>query len=228
VVLFCLTSYPTTQYLSLIELISNTSHDLQTKSIILLPKPEFATHGVVEGPWDDGHINENHNDTLKAPVWIVYDEWHVPKIKFILGHCVACFHNGGPVGTALSLAAGVPSVVLPMFGEEEFWGEILGQAGVASTKQLNLINVLKSEKLKISLQQVLQANTRKKSSELARHVNLQGTANAIKVLESAIASKNYPTFPKHSLVYNWLWTGIKLGCWLGYVYLLTKTVHTEY
>ena len=63
---------------------------------------------------------------------------NIPSNVFILGDCphdwlfkhVACVvHHGGAGTTAAGLAAGKPSVVVPFFGDQEFWGKTVAQAG---------------------------------------------------------------------------------------------------
>jgi UDP:flavonoid glycosyltransferase YjiC (YdhE family) len=61
-----------------------------------------------------------------------------PPNVFMLGDCphdwlfkhVSCVvHHGGAGTTAAGIAAGKPSVVVPFFGDQPFWGDMVAQAG---------------------------------------------------------------------------------------------------
>jgi sterol 3beta-glucosyltransferase len=59
------------------------------------------------------------------PVESVPHEWLFPQ-------CAAAVHHGGAGTTAATLRAGVPSVVVPYFYDQFFWGKRLRELGVAS------------------------------------------------------------------------------------------------
>ncbi|KAF7561513.1 hypothetical protein G7046_g2634 [Stylonectria norvegica] len=50
-------------------------------------------------------------------------DWLFPKIK-------ACVIHGGAGTTAIALKCGKPTMVVPFFGDQNFWGKMLGKAGV--------------------------------------------------------------------------------------------------
>jgi UDP:flavonoid glycosyltransferase YjiC (YdhE family) len=63
---------------------------------------------------------------------------NIPSNIFMVGDCphnwlftqVSCVvHHGGAGTTAAGLAAGKPSVVVPFFGDQDFWGKMVAQAG---------------------------------------------------------------------------------------------------
>lgn len=62
----------------------------------------------------------------------------VPPNIFVLGDCphawlferVACvIHHGGAGTTAAGVAAGKPTVIVPFFGDQPFWGNMIARAG---------------------------------------------------------------------------------------------------
>ena len=62
----------------------------------------------------------------------------VPPNVFMLGNCphdwlferVACvIHHGGAGTTAAGIAAGKPTIVVPFFGDQPFWGNMVARAG---------------------------------------------------------------------------------------------------
>jgi UDP-glucoronosyl and UDP-glucosyl transferase len=61
-----------------------------------------------------------------------------PPNVFLIGECphdwlfkhVSCVvHHGGAGTTAAGIAAGKPTVVVPFFGDQQFWGDVVAQAG---------------------------------------------------------------------------------------------------
>ena len=59
------------------------------------------------------------------PVESVPHEWLFPRVA-------AAVHHGGAGTTAAALRAGIPSVVVPYFYDQFFWGHRLHELGVAS------------------------------------------------------------------------------------------------
>lgn len=50
-------------------------------------------------------------------------DWLFPRVS-----CVV--HHGGAGTTAAAMAAGKPSVIIPFFGDQPFWGQMVSKAGV--------------------------------------------------------------------------------------------------
>lgn len=66
------------------------------------------------------------------------DELDIPEGVFMLGNCPhdwlfkrvsAVVHHGGAGTTAAGIAAGRPTVVVPFFGDQPFWGAMVARAG---------------------------------------------------------------------------------------------------
>ncbi|KAF2006736.1 glycosyltransferase family 1 protein [Amniculicola lignicola CBS 123094] len=66
------------------------------------------------------------------------DELGIPEGVFMLGNCPhdwlfkhvsAVVHHGGAGTTAAGIAAGRPTVVVPFFGDQQFWGAMVAKAG---------------------------------------------------------------------------------------------------
>lgn len=62
----------------------------------------------------------------------------VPSNVFLIGNCphdwlferVSCVvHHGGAGTTAAGIAAGKPTVIVPFFGDQPFWGSMIARAG---------------------------------------------------------------------------------------------------
>lgn len=49
-------------------------------------------------------------------------DWLFPRIK-------ACVHHGGAGTTAIGLKCGLPTMIVPFFGDQYFWGAMVGKSG---------------------------------------------------------------------------------------------------
>ncbi|KAF2129493.1 glycosyltransferase family 1 protein [Dothidotthia symphoricarpi CBS 119687] len=75
---------------------------------------------------------------IVAKGWGGIGAGEVPKSVFLIGNCphdwlfqkVSCVvHHGGAGTTAAGIALGVPTVVVPFFGDQPFWGQMVAKAG---------------------------------------------------------------------------------------------------
>lgn len=71
--------------------------------------------------------------------WGGLQKANLPEIVFMLDsipffwlfkHVAAAIHHGGAGTTAEALTAGIPSIVIPFFGDQFFWGRCVAQLGV--------------------------------------------------------------------------------------------------
>jgi UDP:flavonoid glycosyltransferase YjiC (YdhE family) len=102
------------------------------------------------------------------------DEVDVPENILIIGSVphdwlfqrVSCvIHHGGAGTTAAGLSLGRPTIIVPFFGDQQFWGGIVAAAGAGPGpiphKQLTV------ERLKSAIEMALQPSTREKAQEIA-------------------------------------------------------------
>lgn len=100
------------------------------------------------------------------------DALNVPEGVFMLGnvphdwlfqHVSAVCHHGGAGTTAAGIATGKPTVVVPFFGDQPFWGAMVARAGAGPLpvpyKQLT------AEKLAAALSEALKPETQAKAKE---------------------------------------------------------------
>ena len=103
------------------------------------------------------------------------DDVEVPDNVLMIGNCphdwlfrqVSCvIHHGGAGTTAAGLALGRPTIIIPFFGDQQFWGEIVARAGAGPVpiphKQLTV------EKLREAIETALKPSTRDKAQEIAK------------------------------------------------------------
>ncbi|KAJ5273723.1 hypothetical protein N7478_008848 [Penicillium angulare] len=99
----------------------------------------------------------------------------VPENILVIGSCphdwlfqqVSCvIHHGGAGTTAAGLALGRPTIIIPFFGDQQFWGEIVARAGAGPLpiphKQLTV------DKLSDAIQMALQSSTKEKAQAISK------------------------------------------------------------
>src|SRR5262249_23146505 len=74
------------------------------------------------GPWCGSLLCSKHVPPNIMLVDGVPHDWLFPR-------CAAVCHHGGAGTTAAGLRAGQPTIVVPFFGDQHFWGRIVAEAG---------------------------------------------------------------------------------------------------
>jgi UDP:flavonoid glycosyltransferase YjiC (YdhE family) len=88
-------------------------------------------------------------------------DWLFPR-------CAAACHHGGAGTTAASLRSGLPTVIVPFFGDQYFWGRIVSNAG-AGPRPVP-IGLLTAETLAEAIRFALSPQVRERARELSRKV----------------------------------------------------------
>lgn len=82
---------------------------------------------------------------------------------------VSCVvHHGGAGTTAAGISLGKPTVIIPFFGDQFFWGSMVARAG-AGPKPIPF-RELKSFKLATAIESALSSTTRRLAQELGRRI----------------------------------------------------------
>ncbi|KAL4972961.1 hypothetical protein BDW66DRAFT_169057 [Aspergillus desertorum] len=97
---------------------------------------------------------------------------------WLFQHVSCVVHHGGAGTTAAGLALGKPTIIVPFFGDQTFWGLIVSRAGAGPDpipwKRLT------AEKLAAAIQIALKEGTRKKAEEIGEQMRSeQGARNAV-------------------------------------------------
>ncbi|KAH7391206.1 glycosyltransferase family 1 protein [Cadophora sp. MPI-SDFR-AT-0126] len=105
------------------------------------------------------------------------DDLGIPEGVFMLGnvphdwlfqHVSAVVHHGGAGTTAAGIATGKPTVVVPFFGDQPFWGAMVARAGAGPVpipyKQLT------ADKLAAALTEALKPETLERAKELGSRI----------------------------------------------------------
>ncbi|VAH82216.1 unnamed protein product [Triticum turgidum subsp. durum] len=139
-------------------------------AIILDALREMGQRGIISRGWGDlGSFSE-----VPADVFILEDcphDWLFPR-------CTAVVHHGGAGTTAAGLIAGCPTTVVPFFGDQFFWGEIVHARGVGPAPIR--VTELTTEALSNAIRFMLDPEVKSRSLELAIAIgNEDGVAAAV-------------------------------------------------
>jgi len=91
-------------------------------------------------------------------------DWLFPR-------CAAACHHGGAGTTAASLRSGLPTIIVPFFGDQYFWGRIVSEAGAGPTPVP--IGSLTAETLAEAIRFALGPKVRERARDLSRKVKTQ-------------------------------------------------------
>lgn len=92
-------------------------------------------------------------------------DWLFPKVS-------ACVIHGGAGTTAIALKCGRPTMIVPFFGDQHFWGSMVGRAG-AGPEPVPYKD-LTAEKLAEGIRQCVAEDCRREAERIARDIELEG------------------------------------------------------
>ncbi|KAG9517041.1 UDP-Glycosyltransferase/glycogen phosphorylase, partial [Aureobasidium melanogenum] len=145
----------------------------------------------------------------------------VPDNVFLLGnvphdqlfpHCAAVVHHGGAGTNAIGISLGCPTVVVPFFGDQPWWGDMIHRAGAGPApipyKDLD------ADKLANQIREALKPETKERARELAAKIKEEtGTKTAAKFFHETKQMQNTGCFlcPEQVAVYRLRRTNIRLS-----------------
>ena len=92
-------------------------------------------------------------------------DWLFPKVK-------ACVIHGGAGTTAIALKVGLPTMVVPFFGDQHFWGQMISRAGVGPDAVP--YKHLDAEKLAEGIRYCLTDAAREAAQKIAASIDSEG------------------------------------------------------
>lgn len=107
-------------------------------------------------------------------------DWLFPRVKAVV-------HHGGAGTTAIGLKCGKPTMVVPFFGDQQFWGTMIGEAG-AGAEPVPYKN-LTAEKLAEGIKQCLTNDAEKAAKKIADSIEAEGDGakNAVRSFHRSLA-----------------------------------------
>ena len=152
----------------------SSSNPEEAADMVLQALARTGQRGVLYAGW--GGLKK---EQLPASVFMtasVPHTWLFPRMAAVV-------HHGGVGTTAAGLAAGVPSIVVPFFADQPFWGQRVYELGVGPKpiprKRLTIDNLTEALKQAISDEEM-----RKKAALLGERIRAEnGIAQAVAVIE---------------------------------------------
>lgn len=152
----------------------------ETANLVLKALEQSKQRAILLSGWS-GMRRANMPDSVFL-VDSVPHSWLFPKVAAVV-------HHGGAGTTAAGLRAGVPSIVIPFFGDQPFWGERVASLGVGPKpiprKQLT------AEKLANAIQTVVtDREMRQRAATLGKKIQAEnGIGNAVAVISQIEKNK---------------------------------------
>lgn len=149
------------------------------------------------------------------------DELNIPKNIYMLGniphdwlfkHVSAVVHHGGAGTTAAGILAGRPTVIVPFFGDQPFWGSMVSRAG-AGPEPIPFKS-LTSDALAIAILKALTSVALQKAKELGESLAKEdGAAEGAQSFHNMLDMKKYRccVAPKRNAVVRIKKTHIRLS-----------------
>lgn len=159
---------------------------------------------------------------LVSKGWGGLGQGEAPKDIFLLGNCphdwlfqyVSCVvHHGGAGTSAIGIAMGKPTIVVPFFGDQPFWGTMIFRAG-AGLEPVPYKN-LSEENLADSITKALQPGIRSSVHEMSEKIaGENGSAAAAASFHGSLDYDNMRCHLCPDLVAVWRVrkTNLKLSC----------------
>ncbi|KAJ9248308.1 CAZyme family GT1 [Paecilomyces variotii] len=140
---------------------------------IVVDDPNGLTNTILDA------VRKTGQRALVSKGWggIGAEDFDVPDGVFFIGNCphdwlfqrVSCVvHHGGAGTTAAGIAFGRPTVIVPFFGDQPFWGSMIARAGAGPDPIPN--KALTADKLADAITEALQPSVLGKARELSERM----------------------------------------------------------
>ena len=112
--------------------------------------------------------------------------------SWLFPQMAAAVHHGGAGTTAAGLRAGVPSIIVPFFGDQPFWGVRVANLGVGPTPIPK--KRLSAERLAQAITQaVSDQGMRQRAARLGQRIRAEdGVAKAVSIIEAQMSHLPIP------------------------------------
>ncbi|KAL1533468.1 sterol 3beta-glucosyltransferase [Salvia divinorum] len=140
----------------------------KTTNTILEALEITGQRGIIDRGWGDLGKYSNIPDNVFMIVDCPHD-WLFPQ-------CSAVVHHGGAGTTATGLKAGCPTTIVPFFGDQFFWGEIIYQKGLGPAPIP--ISQLTVESLTEAIRFMLQPEVKSRAMKVAARIRKEDGVGA--------------------------------------------------
>ncbi|MEJ2208766.1 MAG: glycosyltransferase [Anaerolineae bacterium] len=145
----------------------------ETAELILRAVDRAGQRAILLSGWGGLRVADLPRDVMVVDS--IPFSWLFPRVAAVV-------HHGGAGTTAAGLRAGVPSVVIPFFGDQPFWGRRVAELGVGPEPLRR--KGLTAERLATAIRQALEDGTmRRRAAELGSIIRAEdGVASAVRVV----------------------------------------------
>ncbi|KAG8529597.1 uncharacterized protein KY384_006234 [Bacidia gigantensis] len=135
------------------------------------------------GLGDEGNTPDNIYMLENTP-----HDWLFPRVSAVV-------HHGGAGTTAIGLKCGKPTMIVPFFGDQPFWGSMVGKAGAGASEPVPYKR-LTSDALAEGITQCLTTGANEAAQEIAESIAKEGDGakNAVESFE-----RHLPSTGEHSM-----------------------------
>jgi UDP:flavonoid glycosyltransferase YjiC (YdhE family) len=149
----------------------------QTAGVILESLARTGQRAVMLGGW--GGLRADRLPDTVFEVDSVPFSWLFPRVAAVV-------HHGGAGTTSAGLRAGVPSVVVPFFGDQPFWGRRIAELGVGPAPIPR--RKLTADRLARAIHEAVTDQTmRRRAADLGSRIQAEnGVASAVAVIQQFI------------------------------------------
>ena len=146
----------------------------ETANLVLQALEKTGQRAILSAGWS-GMRTENLPNTAFL-IKSVPHAWLFPRVAAVV-------HHGGAGTTAAGLRAGVPTIIIPFFGDQGFWGQRVADLGVGTApiprKQLT------AERLAQAIQTAVSDRVmRERAAKLGEKIRSEdGVANAVTIIQ---------------------------------------------
>ena len=146
----------------------------ETAELIIRALKQIGQRAILLSGW--GGL---HSEDLPDSIFMIDSiphSWLFPRVAAVV-------HHGGASTTAAGLRAGIPSVIVPFFGDQPFWGRRVAELGVGPNPIPR--GKLTSERLANAIQQaVTDKGMHERAASLGAKIQTEdGIARAAEVIE---------------------------------------------
>lgn len=142
-------------------------------SLIFAAVKKAGIRALVSKGWgglgDEGNTPDNIYMLENTP-----HDWLFPRVSAVV-------HHGGAGTTAIGLKCGKPTLIVPFFGDQPFWGAMVARAGAGAHAAIPY-KELTADKLAEGIQECLSPEAKEHAQEIARDIAAEGdgASNAVK------------------------------------------------
>ena len=153
----------------------NNRNPEESTQLVLDALMSSRQRGILLTGWGGLSNTDLPDNVFKADE--VPHDWLFPRVAAVV-------HHGGAGTTAAGLRAGVPSVTVPFFADQNFWGQRVHQLGVGPKPVLR--KKLSTERLANAIRVAINdEGMRKRAAVLGAHILAEdGVAQAVKAFSS--------------------------------------------